>query len=100
MVGIESPRAYQLVPRAVSKATGVAFHQRARGYAAHECVAVGDSREDLGMAEVVERFWLVANALERDPSLRQALTPNVRVAEGRHGEGVYEAVLTELAERR
>jgi hydroxymethylpyrimidine pyrophosphatase-like HAD family hydrolase len=100
MAGIESPRAYQLVPRAVSKATGVAFHQRARGYSAHECVAVGDSREDLGMAAVVERFWLVANALERDPSLRSALTLNARVAEGRHGEGVYEAVVTELAERR
>jgi hydroxymethylpyrimidine pyrophosphatase-like HAD family hydrolase len=93
-------RAYQLVPRAVSKATGVAFHQRARGYAPDECIAVGDSREDLGMAEVVARFWLVANALERDPGLREAFAPNVRVAEGRHGEGVYEAVVTELAERR
>jgi phosphoglycolate phosphatase len=100
MAGIESPRAYQLVPRVVSKATGVAFHQRARGYAPQECIAVGDSREDLGMAEVVERFWLVANALERDPLLREAFTPNVRVAEGRHGAGVYEAVVTELAERR
>jgi phosphoglycolate phosphatase len=97
---IESPRAYQLVPRAVSKAAGVAFHRRARGYAAEECVAVGDSREDLGMSGVVDRFWLVANALERDPALRDALAPNVRVADGRHGEGVYEAVVTELAERR
>jgi hydroxymethylpyrimidine pyrophosphatase-like HAD family hydrolase len=100
MDGIESLRAYQLVPRAVSKATGVAFHRRARGYAAEECIAVGDSREDLGMAGVVGRFWLVANALERDPTLRDALTPNVRIAGGRHGEGVYEAVVTELAERR
>jgi hydroxymethylpyrimidine pyrophosphatase-like HAD family hydrolase len=100
MEGIDSPRAYQLVPRAVSKAAGVAFHRRARGYAPQECVAVGDSREDLGMAGVVERFWLVANALERDPTLRDALAPNVRVAGGRHGEGVYEAVVTELAERR
>jgi hydroxymethylpyrimidine pyrophosphatase-like HAD family hydrolase len=100
MAGIELLRAYQLVPRAVSKATGVAFHQRARGYAPGECIAVGDSREDLGMAEVVGCFWLVANALERDPLLREAFTPNVRVAEGRHGEGVYEAVVTELAERR
>jgi hydroxymethylpyrimidine pyrophosphatase-like HAD family hydrolase len=100
MEGIDSPRAYQLVPRAVSKAAGVAFHRRARGYAAQECIAVGDSREDLGMAEVVERFWLVANALERDPTLSDALAPNVRVAAGRHGDGVYEAVVTELAERR
>ena len=34
---------------------------RARGYAPGECIAVGDSREDLGVAEVVGRFFLVAN---------------------------------------
>jgi hypothetical protein len=100
MEGIDSLRAYQLVPRLVSKATGVRFHRQARGYAAEECIAIGDSREDLGMAEAVARFWLVANALERDAGLREAMAPNVRVAEGRHGEGVYEAVVTELAERR
>lgn len=100
MPGIERPRAYQLVPRDVSKAAAVAFHRRARGYAARECIAIGDSREDIGMAGAVGAFWLVANALERDPSLRGALTAGVRLAEGRHGEGVYEAVMTELAERR
>src|SRR4051794_1180985 len=45
--------AYHLVPRSASKAGGVAFHQQVRGYAPEECVAVGDSREDLGMAGVV-----------------------------------------------
>jgi phosphoglycolate phosphatase len=92
--------AYHLVPRAASKAGGVAFHQRVRGYAAEECVAVGDSREDVGMAEAVSVFWLVGNGLEEDPGVRDALRPNVRVAEGRQGAGVYEAVLSELAERR
>jgi hydroxymethylpyrimidine pyrophosphatase-like HAD family hydrolase len=98
--GIELPRAYHLLPREVSKARGVAFHMRARGYARDECIAIGDSREDLGAAEAVGTFWLVANGLERDPSLRDSLGGNVRVAEGRNGEGVYEAVITELAERR
>ena len=92
-------RAYHLLPRTASKAAGVAFHQRARGYAAEECIAIGDSREDLGMAGQVETFWLVANALEEDPSIRAAITANVRIAEGRQGAGVYEAVVTELAER-
>ena len=47
-------------------------------------------------------FWLVANALERDPTLREAIAgrANVRVAEASHGAGVYEAVVTTLAERR
>ena len=45
-------------------------------------------------------FWLVANALERDPSMREALAAhaNVRVAEAGHGAGVYEAVVSTLIE--
>ena len=97
--GHEEWHAYHLVPRAASKAGGVAFHQRVRGYAPEACIAIGDSREDLGMAAAVSAFWLVANALEEDPSVRDAMRANVRVAEGRQGAGVYEAVMTELAER-
>jgi hypothetical protein len=92
--------AYHLVPRQASKAAGVRFHRQVRGYSPEECIAIGDSREDLGMAAAVATFWLVANALEEDPSVRDAITAGVRVAEGRQGAGVYEAVVTELAERR
>ena len=54
------------------------------------------------MAGVVGTFWLVANALERDPTMREALGAhsNVRLAEAGYGAGVYEAVITTLAERR
>ena len=100
MPGVENARAYHLVPRSASKAGAVAWHMRARGYAADECVAIGDSREDLGAAAVVRTFWLVANAVERDPTIREALTSNTRVTEERNGAGVYEAVITELAQRR
>jgi hydroxymethylpyrimidine pyrophosphatase-like HAD family hydrolase len=95
-------RAYHLIPRAASKARAVARHMQARGYSADEVIAVGDSREDLGAAAVVGTFWLVANALRREPGLREAMAEygNVRVAEEGHGAGVYEAVITELAERR
>jgi hydroxymethylpyrimidine pyrophosphatase-like HAD family hydrolase len=99
---VERPRAYHLVPRAASKARAVARHQQARRYAPEACIAIGDSREDLGAAGAVGAFWLVANGLARDPSIAQALagTPNARVCEESHGAGVYEAVVTELAERR
>jgi hydroxymethylpyrimidine pyrophosphatase-like HAD family hydrolase len=91
-------RCYHLVPARASKAGGVAFHRQARGYAREETFAVGDSREDLACAEHVETFWLVANAVARDPSIREAAAhPNVRVAEAAHGAGVYEAVVTTLA---
>ncbi len=95
-------RAYHLIPRVASKGRAVARHMQARGYAREETIAIGDSREDLTSAEVVGTFWLVANALDRDPSIREAVARvgNVRVAEAGHGAGVYEAILTTLAERR
>ena len=55
----------------------------------------------MGTAEHVGAFWFVANALQRDPSLREAIAgrPNVHVAEQSYGAGVYEAVVTTLARR-
>jgi hydroxymethylpyrimidine pyrophosphatase-like HAD family hydrolase len=93
-------RAYHLIPAVASKARAVARHMQARGYTASECIAVGDSREDLEAASVVSCFWLVANALDRDAALgsEAAAHPRVRVASGGHGAGVYEAVVTTLAE--
>jgi hydroxymethylpyrimidine pyrophosphatase-like HAD family hydrolase len=91
-------RGYHLLPAGASKAGGVAFHSRARGYAREETFAVGDSREDLACAAHVETFWLVANAVEHDPSMREAIAAydNVRVTEAGNGAGVYEAVLETL----
>jgi hydroxymethylpyrimidine pyrophosphatase-like HAD family hydrolase len=93
------PHAYHLMPSTASKAAAVEAHMRARGYAAGECIAVGDSREDVGVAPVVGRFFLVANGAEKDPSLRGAHV-NVEVTEARNGEGFYEAVVRSLAEAR
>jgi phosphoglycolate phosphatase len=101
LAGLPLVRAYHLVPAAASKAGAVARHMQVRGYASEECIAIGDSREDLGAAEVVGSFWFVGNALSRDPTLRHAIDgrANVRIAEGTYGAGVYEAVVTTLAER-
>jgi HAD superfamily hydrolase (TIGR01484 family) len=99
---VDRVHAYHLIPAGASKARAVGRHMQMRGYAREECVAVGDSREDMEAAGVVSTFWLVGNALRRDPSLREAIASreNVRVAEAGHGAGVYEAVVTTLAERR
>jgi hydroxymethylpyrimidine pyrophosphatase-like HAD family hydrolase len=94
------PHAYHLIPKVASKANAVAAHMRARGYAAEECIGVGDSREDLGVAAVVGRFFLVANALEKDPSITAGAGANVEVTESAVGEGFYEAVVRSLAEGR
>jgi hydroxymethylpyrimidine pyrophosphatase-like HAD family hydrolase len=91
-------RGYHLVPVGASKAGAVALHRKMRGYARAETFAVGDSREDLECAGEVDVFWLVANAIERDPSMRAAVQAhmNARVTEAGHGPGVYEAVLSTL----
>src|ERR1019366_4002752 len=98
LAGLPHVRGYHLVPAGASKAGAVALHRRARGYTPEETFAVGDSREDLACAAHVSAFWLVANAVERDPSMREALAAhdNVRLAEVGHGAGVYEAVLSTL----
>jgi hypothetical protein len=94
-------RGYHLVPAGASKAAAVAFHRRARGYAREETFAVGDSREDLACAAEVGAFWLVANALDRDETMRETMAAhdNVRVTEAGHGSGVYEAVVSALMAR-
>jgi len=91
-------RGYHLVPKGASKAAAVALHMQIRGYAPEQAFAVGDSREDLACAAHVGSFWLVANAVARDPSMREAIAGmgNVRVAEAANGPGVYEAVVSTL----
>ena len=88
----EPPHAYHLLPRTVSKAAGVAAHMRARGYAPEECIGVGDSREDVGIAEHVGRFFLVANSAQAHP--------RAETTEASHGAGFYEAVVRSIAEGR
>ena len=100
MPGLPIVHAYHLVPAGASKARAVARHMQARAFSPENCIAVGDSREDLDAASAVGTFWLVANALERDPDLRDELgnAPGaVRVASEAYGAGVYEAVVTTLA---
>jgi hydroxymethylpyrimidine pyrophosphatase-like HAD family hydrolase len=87
---------FHLIPAVSSKAGAVRRHMQARGYAPEECIAVGDSREDLDVAGVVGRCFLVANAKAGDLSG----LPNVERTEGAMSEGFYEAVVRALAESR
>ena len=88
--------AFHLIPAVCSKAAAVATHMRARGYAPEECICVGDSPEDLDVAEVVGRCFLVANAMVGQGDARA----NVERTEAPMSEGFYEAVVRALAESR
>jgi hydroxymethylpyrimidine pyrophosphatase-like HAD family hydrolase len=103
MPAIDGPtHAYHLVPKQASKAGAVAAHARVRGYDPADCIAVGDSVEDLEVAAAVGRFFVVANGPERDPGLRAKLGAwdNATVTEGAMGDGFYEAIVSTLMERR
>jgi hypothetical protein len=99
---VNAVHAYHLMPATASKARGVARHMQNRGFSPEECIAVGDSREDMEMVASVSAFWMVANGLERDPDLgaEARSRPRVRVCQEGYGAGVYEAVVTTLAEGR
>jgi hypothetical protein len=98
LAALPQVRGYHLVPASVSKAGAVAYHMRASGCEREQSFAIGDSVEDLACAAEVGTFWLVANAVRRDPALSGlcARYPNVRVTDSAHGAGVYEAVLKSL----
>jgi phosphoglycolate phosphatase len=87
---------FHLIPAAASKAGAVARHMQARGYEREQCIGVGDSREDLEVADVVGRFFLVANAVVGEAPL----PANVERTEAAMSEGFYEAVIRALAESR
>lgn len=92
-------RCYHLLPEGASKRAGVALHRELRGHAREDTLSCGDSREDLTTAAEVGRFALMANGLEKDPAIVDAVAehPNALVTAGAHGAGVLEAVRAALA---
>jgi HAD superfamily hydrolase (TIGR01484 family) len=91
---------YHLIPAAAGKGRAVATHMRRRGLAPEEVIGIGDSRGDLEVAEAVGRFFLVSNALDKDPVLAGASHgANVTVTEEPMTAGFYEAIVRTLAER-
>jgi hydroxymethylpyrimidine pyrophosphatase-like HAD family hydrolase len=96
---VERVHGYHLVPAVASKARAVARHMQNRGYQREQCIACGDSREDMDAAEVVGTFWMMSNGLTEDPTLCAEVTrAGARVTTEPFGAGVYEAVVTTLAE--
>lgn len=93
--------AYHLIPRVASKAAGVSRHMQIRDYGPGEVIAAGDSAEDLEVAATVGRFFLMRNAVERNPEIKLLLPryENVTVTEAGYGAGVYEAVVGTLMNR-
>jgi hydroxymethylpyrimidine pyrophosphatase-like HAD family hydrolase len=92
---VDEVRAYHLLPRGVSKASGIRLHRERHGLDPAEAAAVGDSRADVEAAREVGAFFLVANG--REALGDQPLPPNAEVTPGAHGEGFADAVRAVLA---
>ena len=90
---------YHLIAGEAGKGRAVAMHMRRRGFGREEVIGIGDARGDLEIADVVGRFYLVANALDKDPELAAGShRPNVTVTEDPMTAGFYEAIVRTLAE--
>jgi hydroxymethylpyrimidine pyrophosphatase-like HAD family hydrolase len=86
---------FHLIPAGCSKANAVAAHMRARGYGPEDCIGVGDSLEDVELAAVVGRMFMVQNS-----AAASSAYTNVEYTEAAMSEGFYEAVIRALAESR
>ncbi len=83
---------YNLMPRGVTKANGVKLDKKLRGFKIENCIALGDSLEDLKMADEVKYFFLMKNALEHEEELETELNKyeNVFISEEIMNRGWFE----------
>lgn len=85
---------YNLMPVDVNKANGIKFDKKIRNLDTDNCIAMGDSPEDLKMAGEVKYFFLMGNALEHKEIILEELDryDNVYVADGFMNRGWAEVI--------
>ncbi|MEA2015767.1 MAG: HAD-IIB family hydrolase [Actinomycetota bacterium] len=85
---------YNLMPAGVNKSNGIILDKKKRNFAAGDCIAIGDSLEDLKMADEVKYFFLMKNALEHKETIADELKKykNVYITEGEMNRGWAEVM--------
>jgi hydroxymethylpyrimidine pyrophosphatase-like HAD family hydrolase len=85
---------YNLIPVGVTKASGIKLDKKLRGFKDNNCIALGDSLEDLKMAGEVKYFFLMENALEHEDVLEAELQKynNVFITDGIMNRGWFEVM--------
>lgn len=87
---------YHLLPAHASKAEAVARDVAARGVEPADCLAVGDSGQDLDMGGAVGAVAIVRNGADADPAVAARAA---WVTRGSYGAGVLEAITAWLQGR-
>jgi len=91
---IERLHIYNLMPKGVNKAKGIKLDKKIRNFDINNCIALGDSLEDLKMAGEVKYFFLMGNALEHNEMILDELDKynNVYVTDGVMNKGWAEVI--------
>jgi HAD superfamily hydrolase (TIGR01484 family) len=91
---IEKMHIINLMPAGVNKANGLAMDKKIRNFTRENCIALGDSPEDLKMAPEVKYFFLMVNALEHKEELNGELKKhdNVYITEKAMNHGWHEVI--------
>ena len=85
---------YNLAPSGINKSKGIKLDKKIRNFNTGNCIALGDSLEDLKMADEVKYFFLIGNALEHNGMILGELNNynNVYVTEGAMNKGWTEVI--------
>ncbi|MCL4417718.1 MAG: HAD-IIB family hydrolase [Actinobacteria bacterium] len=70
---VERLRILNLMPEGVDKSSAIKLDKKLRSFKDENCIALGDSIEDLKMAPVVKYFFLMKDAVERDSDILASL---------------------------
>ena len=87
-------RILNLIPKGVSKASAIKLDKKIRKLADKNCIALGDSAEDLKMAGDVFAFFITRDAIENNTGIVETIKKydNVYVTENRMNRGWAEVV--------
>jgi HAD superfamily hydrolase (TIGR01484 family) len=91
---IEKLHIYNLIPYGVNKSNGIKLDKKIRNFNVENCIALGDSLEDLKMAGEVRYLFLVRNALEHEEVLSGEIKKydNVYITDGFMNRGWSEVM--------
>ena len=85
---------YNLMPKGVDKSKGVRKDREIRKFKKENCLALGDSAEDLKMADEVKFFFLMNNDIHEEDHVLEALPnyDNVFITEKKMNRGWEEVI--------
>ena len=61
------------MPKGVDKSSAIKLDKKIRKLQKNNCIALGDSAEDLKMAKEVHAFFLMKDTIERDSDILESL---------------------------